>query len=75
MFELFSKKSCKAAFCVIYYQGQINRGIAQLVEQWSPKPRVLGSSPSAPAKKKAIRKSEWLFSVKFALQASEIATL
>ena len=26
------------------------RGIAQLVEQWSPKPRVLGSSPSAPAR-------------------------
>ena len=30
-------------------------------------------SPSA--KKKAIRKSEWLFSVKFALRASEIASL
>ena len=27
-----------------------NRGIAQLVEQWSPKPRAEGSSPSAPAK-------------------------
>ena len=26
-----------------------NRGIAQLVEQWSPKPRAEGSSPSAPA--------------------------
>ena len=26
-------------------------GIAQLVEQWSPKPRAEGSSPSAPAKK------------------------
>ena len=25
------------------------RGIAQLVEYWSPKPRVVGSSPSAPA--------------------------
>ena len=25
------------------------RGIAQLVEQWSPKPRAEGSSPSAPA--------------------------
>jgi hypothetical protein len=32
----------------------------------SPKPRVVGSSPSAPAKKKAIRASGWLFSVKFA---------
>ena len=27
------------------------RGIAQLVEYWSPKPWVVGSSPSAPAKK------------------------
>ena len=26
------------------------RGIAQSVEQWSPKPRAEGSSPSAPAK-------------------------
>ena len=25
------------------------RGIAQLVEYWSPKPWVVGSSPSAPA--------------------------
>ncbi len=29
------------------------RGIAQLVEYWSPKPWVVGSSPSAPAMKKA----------------------
>ena len=29
-----------------------HRGIAQLVEYWSPKPRVVGSSPSAPAKAK-----------------------
>jgi hypothetical protein len=28
---------------------QTDRGIAQLVEQWSPKPRAEGSSPSAPA--------------------------
>ena len=27
------------------------RGVAQLVEYWSPKPWVVGSSPSAPAKK------------------------
>ena len=26
------------------------RGIAQLVEQWSPKPRAEGSNPSAPAR-------------------------
>ena len=25
------------------------RGIAQLVEQWSPKPRAVGSNPTAPA--------------------------
>ena len=31
-------------------QSDINfRGIAQLVEQWSPKPRAQGSSPCAPA--------------------------
>ena len=29
------------------------RGIAQLVEQRSPKPRAEGSSPSAPAKEKS----------------------
>ena len=29
----------------------VHRGIAQLVEYWSPKPWVVGSSPSAPAKK------------------------
>ena len=31
-------------------KGHRYRGIAQLVEYWSPKPRVVGSSPSAPAK-------------------------
>ena len=30
----------------------VYRGIAQLVEYWSPKPWVVGSSPSAPAMKK-----------------------
>ena len=25
------------------------RGVAQLVEQWSPKPCVVGSSPATPA--------------------------
>ena len=30
----------------------MHRGIAQLVEYWSPKPWVVGSSPSAPAKTK-----------------------
>ena len=29
-----------------------HRGIAQLVEQWSPKPRAVSSNLTAPAKKK-----------------------
>ena len=45
----------------------INRGIVQLVEHQSPKLGVVGSSPSAPAKKKAIRESGWLFSAKSVL--------
>ena len=43
-----------------------HRGIAQLVEYRSPKPWVAGSNPPAPAKKKAIRASGWLFSTKSA---------
>ena len=31
------------------HSGGQHRGIAQLVEQWSPKPRAEGSNPSAPA--------------------------
>ena len=31
------------------YSGDGDRGLAQLVEHRSPKPRVVGSSPSAPA--------------------------
>ena len=42
------------------------RGVVQLVESRSPKPLVLGSSPSAPAKKKADCESNLLFSVKSA---------
>ena len=42
------------------------RGVVQLVESRSPKPLVLGSSPSAPAKKKADCASNLLFSVKSA---------
>lgn len=37
---------------VILLLSIIYRGIAQLVEQRSPKPRAEGSNPSAPAKKK-----------------------
>ena len=32
----------------------LQRGVAQLVEYWSPKPWVVGSSPSAPAKNRSV---------------------
>ena len=56
--EVFFKKSdyffqnilTKRAFSSIILM--LHRGIAQLVEYWSPKPWVVGSSPSAPANKK-----------------------
>ena len=35
--------------CRFPVQNNFHRGIAQLVEQWSPKPRAEGSNPSAPA--------------------------
>ena len=38
-----------AIFIFIVKIKMIFRGIAQLVEQWSPKPRAQGSSPCAPA--------------------------
>jgi hypothetical protein len=34
--------------------GFLHRGIAQLVEQRSPKPRAEGSNPSTPAKSTAV---------------------
>ena len=44
------------------YNIRVHRGIAQLVEYWSPKPWVVGSSPSAPAKiKKDTQKSVSFF--------------
>ena len=44
----------------------VHRGIAQLVEYWSPKPRVVGSSPSAPAKNRSRKASVFLLSGVFA---------
>ena len=41
MFEYGRKSDC-------------HRGVAQLVEYWSPKPWVVGSSPSAPAKERGM---------------------
>ena len=46
--EFFKKGLQNENECVIIHL--VHRGIAQLVEYWSPKPRVVGSSPSAPAK-------------------------
>ncbi len=49
------------------------RGIAQLVEHRSPKPRVEGSSPSAPASFKTIKtrpQTTYAMSVPFALSAA-----
>ena len=37
---------------VAQQDNRIFRGIAQLVEQRSPKPRAVGSNPTAPANKK-----------------------
>ena len=36
------------------FMTHISRGIAQLVEHWSPKPGVVGSSPATPAKTRLI---------------------
>ena len=62
-FAFFSQKLLtKSRVCVIIFSvserglfcsNRILRGIAQLVEQRSPKPRAEGSSPSAPAKLKS----------------------
>ena len=41
----------------------VHRGVVQLVERQSPKLHVQGSSPCAPAKKKADCESNRLFSV------------
>ena len=61
---LGQKPLTKSRGCVIIFpaseqglicRNKIFRGIAQLVEQRSPKPRAEGSSPSAPAKLKSPR--------------------
>ena len=45
----------------------MNRGIAQLVEHRSPKPSAVGSSPTAPAKKKGYRMCGIFFCVMVAI--------
>ena len=37
------------------------RGVVQLVERWSPKPNVVGSSPTAPAKNHQTMSGDFLF--------------
>ena len=56
---------CIAFFLDLWYNIICYRGIVQSVEHQSPKLGVVGSSPSAPAKKKADFESNRLFSVKF----------
>ena len=64
--KTFQKDLIFAKECAIIPKSTKYRGIVQSVEHQSPKLSVVGSSPSAPAKKKAIRESGWLFSVKSA---------
>ena len=51
---------------VAQQDNRIFRGIAQLVEQRSPKPRAVGSNPTAPATRKRLNHASWaVFSVLF----------
>ena len=70
-FDFFEKSSCffrkNMIHCYRFPEtGILHRGVAQLVEQRSPKPRVQSSSLCSPAKKKAGCISNLLFSVKSA---------
>ena len=67
--KFFKKGLQKQNLCGIMYRSRrnpSNRGIAQPVEYRSPKPWVVGSNPSAPAKKKGMA-----FAVSFFLHAPE----
>ena len=79
--KVHQKQNIEYPFNVFAY-----RGIAQLVESRSPKPLVVGSSPTAPARKKhrlcrcffqlnpPFRVGEILLrNVKFSLRSNEIA--
>ena len=54
--QLTRQRFCAIIFYVVGFLCKTNysRGIAQLVEQWSPKPRVPSSILGAPAKLKAV---------------------
>ncbi len=63
---------------MIKLYGSTFRGVAQLVEQRSPKPRVVGSSPATPAKfelKSAIAAFFLLCFINNSASARENATL
>ena len=52
---MLSRKKCDKGFELSYVSapariGRASRGVAQLAERRSPKPKVGGSRPSAPAK-------------------------
>ena len=68
-------KNLKNTLTKLFYFGIItfvHRGIAQLVEYWSPKPWVVGSSPSAPAKNRQVSACRFFLSKP---QAWHITTL
>lgn len=44
-----------------------HRGIVQLVERWSPKPNVVGSNPTAPAKREQSSNRMAVFLYSFAV--------
>ena len=60
------KLLCYTTIAMLLEGNQKHRGIAQLVEQRSPKPRVVGSRPSSPAtyfffdKKKKVSKKKMI---------------
>ena len=56
--KVHQTKNIEYLFNVFVY-----RGIAQLVESRSPKPLVLGSSPSAPAKNKTVERLSYFLSI------------
>lgn len=58
--QLTRQRFCAIIFYVVGFLCKTNysRGIAQLVEQWSPKPRAQGSSPCAPAIQESLENVE-----------------
>jgi len=63
--NLIASKEHQTDFRFVFWSQNVRIKPILRVFSSPPKPRVAGSIPSAPAMKKAIRVSEWLFSVKF----------